>query len=286
VHGARGAEIWQRLGDRYRFHCCRVLDGYRLIATGFYDQADQALLAFGEQAEDIESVQVRAWALAARALLDLLHGRPSALAQARLSMASLAGNLNAAERLLCDGISASAYLKARDYTGALRAAEAGLDNMLKSSPAMAGALLFSVPSIAEVLLALVDQAAAVGRTREDLLVRARVACAAAQKVAARNLVCRPRLTLLRGRLATVLGRSRKSYACYVKALAGAQRLGLPLEEAMSHLALAAQPGREKDHNLHIAQASEIFQRLGAVWSPWDAFCDTKECAAHVDVELV
>jgi predicted ATPase len=271
VHGARGARIWKELGDRYRHQACLVLEGYRMMATGCYDRADRALAAFGEKGEEIESVQVRAWALAARALLDLVLGRPPAIAIARLATASAAGNLNPAESLLCNGIAAAAYLEAGDRAAALRSATSGLANVTEGSPAMAGALLFSVPSIAEVLLVLAQEPEGTGRSRDELLALSKSACRAAQHFAARNRICRPRASLLRGRLAATRGRSRRSEDYYTEALADAKRMGLPLEEAMSHLALAQTGASATARDAHRHEASEILQRLGVVWAPWQRF---------------
>jgi hypothetical protein len=239
---------------------------------------------FGEQGEDIDSAQVRAWALAARALVDLLLGRPPALALARIATATADGSLNPAERLLCGGIAAAAHLEARDYPAALRAAEEGLAHLTQGSPAMAGALLFSVPCIAEVLLVLADRAASVGRTRDELLALSKVACESAQRFAARNRICRPRAALLRGHLAAARGRPRQLHACYREALADAQSMGLPLEQAMSHFALSAMPGPATDRDEHERQAAAILQRLGVVWAPWRHF-RYQQAAATLDVDL-
>ena len=268
LHGTRGACIWKELGDRYRHQCCLVLEAYRMMATGQYDRADCALSAFGAHAEEIESVQVRAWALAAAALLDLVLGRPPALAIERLSKATVGDNLNPAECLLCDGIAAAAHLEAGDYLSALRAAEAGLANITRGSPAMAGALLFSVPSIAEVLLVLTEHAEDVGRSHGDLLALSRTACKAVQRFAARNRICRPRAALLRGHLAAARGRSRRQQNHYSVALADAESLGLPLEQAMSHLALAKISGLSAARDAHRHEAGKILQRLGVAWAPW------------------
>lgn len=284
VHGACGAKIWKTLGDRYRYQCCLVLDGYRLLATGHYERADRALRVFGEQAEEIDSAQVRAWALAARALLDLLLGRSPALALARLATATADGSLHPAERLLCDGIAAAAHLEAKDYPAALRSAEDGLAHVVQGSPAMAGALLFSVPCIAEVLLVLADQATAVGRTRDDLLALSKVACESAQRFAARNRICQPRAALLRGHLAAARGYTRQPRACYREALVVAQSLGLPLEQAMSHLALSTMPGTAHDRDEHRKQAAAILQRLGVVWAPWRHF-RYEAATGALDIEL-
>jgi hypothetical protein len=271
LHGARGARIWKDLGDRYRHQACLVLEAYRMMATGHYDRADRALSTFGDHAEDIESVQVRAWALAARALVDLVLGRPPALAIERLSKATADGNLNPAESLLCNGIAAAAHLEAEDYASALRAAESGLANITQGSPAMAGALLFSVPSIAEVLLVLAEHAEAVGRSRDELLALSKIACRAAQRFAARNRICRPRASLLRGYLAAAHGRLRRQEGYYSEALRDAKNLGLPLEQAMSHLALAQMPGPSAARDAHRHEAGQILQRLGVSLEPWRRF---------------
>jgi adenylate cyclase len=268
LHSGRGAVIWRQLGDRYRYQCCLVLDIYRMLATGQIKGADDALAGFGEQAESIDSVQVRAWALAAYAMVDLFLGRPPLLAVGRIAAATAGGELNPAERLLCDGVGASALFEANDYEGALRAAESGLALLEQGSPTMAGALLFSVPSIAEVLLVLSERAGSVGRTRRELMDMSRVACKAAQRFAARNRICRPRASLLRGHLAADLGRRRDRERLYLAALAESERLSLPLEQAMSHFALAELEGPVTARDRHRLQANEILQRFGVVMASW------------------
>jgi class 3 adenylate cyclase len=268
AHSAKGAEIWEGLGDRYRQHCCLVLQGYRLIATGQYAEADRALLTFGEQAEEIESLQVRAWALAARTMLDILLGRSPGWALARLAAVSRADDLHRAERLLCDGIEAALHFEAGSFQEALYAAERGLENLLHSSPAMAGALMFSVPTIGEVLLGLAERPEPAGRSRQALLARAAVACNAVQRFAARNPPCRPRAELLRGRLDAAMGRDRKAAGHWRRAMIVAKQLGMPLEQAASHLALAGLPGSGNDGNEQRRSGKEIMQRLGAVSSIW------------------
>jgi hypothetical protein len=268
LHGMRGATIWKELGDRYRYQCCLVLDAYRMVATGHFKAADEALAMFGQRAEEIDSVQVRAWALAARALVDLFLGRPPASAAERIAIATASGDLNPAECLLCNGIGAAALFEANDYPGALRAAEAGLAILRDGSPAMAGALLFSVPSIAEVFLVLADHAGAVERTRDHLLEMSNVACEAAERFAARNRICRPRASLLRGHLVAGRGRWHRQKDLYRTALAEAERLGLPLEQAMSHFALARMAGPDTARDRHMDQADQILQRFGVVMASW------------------
>jgi class 3 adenylate cyclase len=269
-HGARGARIWGDLGDRYRHQACLVLEAYRSVATGRYTAARQVLAAFGENGEEIESVQVRAWALAALALVDLVLGQAPAAAIARIERANAAGDLNPAESLLCNGIAAAAYLEAGDRQTALRVAEAGLANIRQGSPAMAGALLFSVPAIAEVLLVLAQDAGGLGRTRDELLELATAACGAAQGFASRNRICRPRASLLRGHLAATRGRRAFRRRFYSEALAEAKRIGLPLEEAMSHFALA-QLDETASGEAHRGEAGRIVERLGVAWQPWRRF---------------
>jgi hypothetical protein len=48
----------------------------------------------------------------------------------------------------------------------------------------------------------------------------------------------------------------------------AQQLGMPLEQAASHLALAGLPGSGDDGNEQRRSGSKIMQRLGAVSSIW------------------
>jgi hypothetical protein len=269
LHGERGAEIWERLGDRYRHQCCLVLQAYCLVATGRYHEAESILLQFGEYGEEIESTQVRAWALAARAYLDVILARSPQSALTRLRRASAGDKLHRAEQLLCDGIAAAAHLQAQDLHSALAAAESCLDSMVRSSPAMAGALLLAVPCVAETLLVLAGQAGALGRSPDSLQTQAKSACDAARKFAANNRICRPRAALLLARLAVTKGGLSRPEAYCRKGLREARQLGLPLEHAISHLALGQVARTAGDRTIHKRRAEELFSQLGADSSFWE-----------------
>ena len=133
---------------------------------------------------------------------------------------------------------------------------------------MAGALLLSVPNIAEVFLALADHPDLVGRSRGSLLEQAQSACSSARGSAARNIICRPRAALLQGRLAALRGHPRIARACYRNAISHAQRLGMPLEEALGHLALSGAAADETRRRDHWRVAGDIAKRTGAAWLPW------------------
>ena len=271
AHSEHGAAIWRKLGDLYRYHCCLVLDAYRLIAIGAYDEADRALAVFGDHAEAIDSVQVRGWALAASALLDLLLSRPPTKAVEHIAAAMSCGQLHPAELLLCEGIAAAASLRAGDAAGALRSAETGLALIEGGSPSMAGALLFSVPCVGEVFLALAQASLVVERSREDLLIRADKACRAATRFAGRNRICVPRAALLRGHLAAAQGARRRQVQCYRKALSEARSMKLPLEEVMSGLALARLFEGDASGKSERQAATDVLRRLGVRESAVSAF---------------
>lgn len=266
-HCERGADICERIGDRFRYQSCRVIHAYSDLLLGNYANAEETLRSFGEDAESVENGPVRAWILVGRAILDMILGRSPTLALTRIS-SSRDESLHRAERLLCDGLEAAAQLQAGQAEHAMRMATAALDNMLESAPTM-GIALLSVCAATEVHLALAERPSD-HSSAGALIARARIACKATRLYAIKTRICRPRALLLSGRLAMLLRRPRKARKRWRLALKVATRLGMPLEQAMCHLALSSTASVSSDAEAHRQCGLEILQRLGA--KPW--FCDS------------
>ena len=75
---------------------------------------------------------------------------------------------------------------------------------------------------------------------------------------------------MRGHLAATRGQRVFRRRYYSKALAEAKRIGLPLEEAMSHFALA-QLDETAGGEAHRGEAGRIVEQLGVAWQPWRRF---------------
>lgn len=264
-HCERGAEICQRIGDRFRYQSCRVIHAYIDLMLGNYASAEETLRSFGEDAESIENGPVRAWILVGRAILDMIHGRAPALALARIS-AARDESLHRAERLLCDGLEGAAWLQAGNPEQAMRAATAALDNMLETAPTM-GIALLSVSAATAVHLVLAERPPGTPLSTNALVDRARTGCKAINRYAFKTPICRPRALLLSGRLAMLLHQPRLARRRWRRALMLASQLEMPLERALCHLSLAAITGATAAS--HRQLGFELLQRLGA--QPW--LCD-------------
>jgi adenylate cyclase len=266
-HCRRGADICQRIGDRFRDQSCRVIHAYSDLLLGNYASAEEALRSFGEDAESVENGPVRAWILVGRAILDMILGRAPALALARIS-ASRDEKLHRAEQLLCDGLEGAAWLQAGNADEAMRAANAALDNMLETAPTM-GIALLSVSAATAVHLIFAEQPDGSRSPAAALVKRARTACKATRLYASKTRICRPRALLLSGRLAMLLHRPRTARRRWLRALKMANRLEMPLERALCHVALSCVADAPSEAAAHRQRGLELLQRLGA--RPW--LCD-------------
>lgn len=261
---ASGSSIFERLGDRFRYQTCHVLVGYTALVTGEFERAVLELEAFGPLAEAVDNAPVRAWVLAGMGILDMLRGLPPRRTLEHMKAAADEA-LHPAERLLCDGLEAAARLRAGEFEDAGRAATRALDSMRESVCTM-GIAFFSVCAVAEVHLALAEQAMLQGAPHEALMTQAREACRRVWQYAAKTRICRPRAHLLTGRLALLDHRDRRAAAQFRSALVEAERFAMPLEQGMCYLWLAKVPGETPVREGHAARGAAVLQELGA--DPW------------------
>lgn len=260
-HCDQGAEIFGRLGDRFRFQSCRVIGAYGDMLRGDYPNAEAGLRAFGDDAEQVENVPVRAWVLAGLGLLDAFQGRAPEPVLRRIALARDESMLHDAERLLCDGIRAAAELQAGRSAEAMEAASTGLANMLRNAPTM-GIALFSVTAVADVHLSLVESP----RPDPEAVAAARAACRAARTYASKIDICRPRERLVRGRLALAAGHRKAASGLFREGAAEAVRYRMPLDEAICRLAWAEVGETTAEQRSQRRLAHAILERIDA--DPW------------------
>jgi hypothetical protein len=215
-------------------------------------------------AEAVDNAPVRAWVLAGMGILDMLRGLPPRRTLEHMKAAADEA-LHPAERLLCDGLEAAARLRAGEFEDAKRAATRALDSMRESVCTM-GIAFFSVCAVAEVHLALAEQAMLQGAPHEALMAQAREACRRVWQYAAKTRICRPRAHLLTGRLALLGHRDRRAAAQFRFALVEAERFAMPLEQGMCYLWLAKVPGETPVQEGHAVRGAAVLQELGA--DPW------------------
>ncbi len=275
THLQEGARIFDRLGDRFRRQSCRSLLSNIATAMGEYRVSRAILSEFGPDAEAASTVSVRVWLLAGMTTLDMFEGRPPAAAVRRMAFARELG-LHPAEGYLCDGMTAAALLRSGDVEGARRIADKALQNMLDAFCTM-GSAWSSVSAVAEVFLELLERSQRHGGRDTALHARTAEACRAVSAYAARTRICRPRALVLEGRLALAEQRKGRATAQLQRGLGWAQRLRMPLEEALCHLGLAEALADGDARGRHYEQGVSMLNALGA--RPWGY--DSMSMAASV-----
>jgi AAA ATPase domain len=260
----KGLTLCEQLGDQFRRQSCLVVECFGAIATGDFKQAQAGFDQFGTEADTIDNAPVRAWVLAGSSVLDMLRGRSPDRALRRLEEARDT-SLHRAERLLCDGLEAAALMQRGDTEASAFIAKRALEDMQDSVCTM-GIAMYSVCAVADVFLALAGPATADSARRADYVWAAERACRTVGRYAAQTRICRPRASLLAGRLALLEGRGRRAQRLFARALAKAERLGMPLEEGECHLALAAVQASDAARKAHAGRGTDIMRRLGA--NPW------------------
>ena len=264
THTTAGAAIYQQLGDRFRYQSCCVVGAYTNIMRGDYSKAVAQLLAFGSEAEQVENLPVRAWVLCGLAILDMIQGRAPGLALARISLARDT-SLHRGERLLCDGLEAAAHLHADNLPEARRCADAALKNLLEASATL-GIALFSVCAMAAVQVVMAADSADGGLLIGADHRRARTACRIMRSYATRTRICQPGALRVAGYFALSRGRTVRAAVLWRKALRDADRMELPLESALCHLALAEVGDDDAARETHRDAGVALLDRLGA--RPW------------------
>jgi adenylate cyclase len=262
IHSTEGAALCERVGDIFRYQTCRVITAFTNIMTGKYVEAEALLCAFGEDGEYIENIPVRAWVLSGLAVLDMIRGGDPARALARIASAKH-DTLHSSELLLCDGLAAAAYLEFGDVSRARQLADAAVANLSRSISTM-GIALFSVCAPVEIYLSLA------ARNRDDQLDfgRANAACKVMRRYAARTRICRPRALRLTGELALARGAQIQGRRLLRRALYEADHLGMPLEQALCHLALSKTVYSGVRQVAHRRTGKKLLEQLSV--TPWQA----------------
>jgi tetratricopeptide (TPR) repeat protein len=116
---------------------------------------------------------------------------------------------------------------------------------------------------AEVLLALLERCPKQDRGQRALADDAALACAAMRRYARRFPLGRAHALLWRGLLQWLTGRTGRGMRTWRSAVAAAQALGLPYEQARAHFEIARHlPQDHGDRAMHLDRAQALFEQLG------------------------
>ncbi len=253
--------IYSELGDQRRLGEARSLQAIRLHFLGQYQDSNRVyteLYRLGQQSGD---VQVQTWGLDGQATNlirtgDLAHaGRLLAQAQSLLEQSS-----DLAEETVYYGTLAVLHLEQGDYQVAAHAAETALEKGRGVSPVYS--TLEGHAGAAEVFLRLWELQP--DSLEQDYLIdRAGQAVKALQGHARRFPFSRPRALIWQGLHEWLLNRHEKAHTIWKRAIAAAQELHMPYEEALANEQLGRHlPGIDPQRKTHLQRAQEIFERLG------------------------
>jgi class 3 adenylate cyclase/tetratricopeptide (TPR) repeat protein len=257
----RATALYKALGDRARWQAAHTISIFVAILRGTFTLADVLLNELAATFSTDSSLQVRAWHLSSRALLNTIRGNTDS-SELKELRAMAAGKLALADQLLCLGIVASGYLQRQQMAAALEAAESGLAVLTKSKIVWGG-YIYGAAGVAEVLLANCALGADTRSVDTKALGNARLACQLISRIARTSPVCRPRALLLRGRMSMLFGRSAHSRRAWRKAASVAEKLQMPRELGLALYEIGRttahdEPGRSSS----LVRAAEIFEGLG------------------------
>jgi class 3 adenylate cyclase/tetratricopeptide (TPR) repeat protein len=253
----RGSAMFERLGDRMRWHTCFSLRGYFLLHQGDFERARPIFEEGLRIAGPGGAVQARLWSLAA--LLATQLARDAVDDDAVTALEDLVRQrVHHSDAILAHGLLAQAKHRRGDTDGALAHAAAATPLIDVFPPASWHTFLGNA-AVAELYLALAEQGEGDAR---DRMHRARRGIRGLARFARMNPPARGRASLYRGRYLWLRGRRRAARRAWSRALTLAERLDMPYEAGLAHLELGRRPSPTGSRQ-HLDHAAAILRRLDA-----------------------
>jgi len=265
----QAADIADRLGDRRRWE-----QSIHTLATVKYLQGEFAPSAelFKELytvAHRQGDVQYQAYGLIGQIRCRLTGSNDRRNDFRRVSAdleelhALLARNLGRVEEIMAHGVIALAYLRQGQTTLARQAAEKVMLLIGYSRP-ISYNLVHAYAAAPEVYLTLWEQSPLIADGH--FVAGARYALESLRRFARIFPIGQPRAWLWQGKFEQLGGSLSEAEAAWDKSLAAAEKLGMPYEQGLTHLAFGhAKRATEDERQRHLAEALEIFTRLGAAY---------------------
>ncbi len=273
----RSLSLYRQLGDRGRAQTVLTIMWSCRILRGELEAADELQRAASEDVE-AETLQGKAWRLAAKSIVATIRGRAQAEDLEELSKVGDA-RLASADELFCFGTVAAGYLQRGEIAKALSAADRGFD-LLRETDIVWGNYIYGASGVIEVYLACWSAASPGGDHRNKAL----LACDCARRATRNSPVCRPRSLLLSGRAAFLSGKPARARRMWTQALGLADRFRLRREGglALFEIGRAAGVGDPRRHS-NLSRAAEIFEGMGAAPDLAAARLALSSCRTAVEV---
>jgi tetratricopeptide (TPR) repeat protein len=249
--------LYRQLGDRGRAQTVLTIMASCHILRGELDAADTLQRETAEEIEG-ETLQGKAWRLAAKSMLATIRGRAKEEDLEELSEVGDA-QLASADELLCLGTVAAGYLQRGQIAKALSAADRGL-GILSETRIVWGNYIYGASGVIEVYLA----CWAAAGSPEDHRDKALIAAASASRATRNSPVCRPRSLLLNGRATFLSGNPERARKMWMQVIASADKFGLHRERGLALLEIGrASEVNDARRHASLSHAAEIFERMGA-----------------------
>ena len=252
---ARSAALYTRIGALGRWQQTRTVLCAAELIRGRFARAREVLDELTPSVHHDTPVQVVAWQYCFETWLALARGDALAGWVTRLREVIGAPELQQVDRMFCNGLIAASCWRMGDHEGGLRAARAGLADLLESTPTA----WYITAGIGGIVQTLMDAAAA-GIAGDD---ESRRASRALNRYARVSQVAAPRAALFEGRRAAATGAARRADAVWRRGLSAARAFGAAHDEAMLLFDMATRGAYASDTRAtFLAQAHEIFARIG------------------------
>jgi class 3 adenylate cyclase len=257
-HSKHGAAFCQKLGDKYRYQICRVLEGYGLLLRGNYQEAYQVFSGFGQFSEQVNNLPVRAWVLSGWSLLDAINLKDPQAAIRRLAILS-EEPLQYSERVLVSGILCLLHFQAHETQQSLNAAEITLDLVRKRIPTM-GIAMHSLSAVAECLIA-ASTIKSKSSQSAHIESMAKEATQIFRTFSKTTRISVPRAHLVAGKFAMYQGKKNSAIRQFAKGLKWSKELEMPLETASLYRELAQATHGTSLGNDHDAHSRRLLAQL-------------------------
>jgi hypothetical protein len=257
----KAAELFNRLGDSYRWQSCLMIRAYLRMYRGDFAGVDELVEQVWPVVFPDGVAQVRAWCFAVY-MFSTLPRR--AVDRTRLNAGEevFRDPIDTSEQILMRGALALGHARSRRNDEARRHADAALE-LIERFPPTTYHTMAGVAAVAESYLELWAEASATDLfIARGLAKRARAACAHLRRFARKFPFAVPRALLLDGMRHALDGRARRAAAAWRQCAVDAARRGMPYERGLALLLLGQHAGkRAMEHERGEGRA--LLAELGA-----------------------
>ena len=251
-------KLHSSLGDLFHWQQSQTILIMSALLQGQLKRAEPLVEQFMGTVSNNTSPQIHAWALATKTIVDWMRGtHDHATLRALVELADV--NQARADRLLCLGVAAEAFMRHGEQVKASEIARQGLA-VLADSPTVWGGFSYGATGVAETLLA--ESEMLVPQRARAASGDAASACRLITRVARKSPVLRPRAGQLRGRMFMLTGHAARARREWRQAARTAESLGMAHEAGLAYLQLGRNGVKGDPETISsLSHAAQIFEKF-------------------------